>query len=68
MRDLAAVRRHSREIDDHRIRVARANLPDREQAVAEIKGGLKAKGLELLAPLEALVFVPMNQPDRLHDP
>ena len=38
----------------------------RRDAVAEIEDGIKAKSLELLLPLEALVFVPVNQSNRLH--
>ena len=66
VRHFAAVRRHAREIDHHRIGQAGANLAHREDAVAEIKGGIKTKSLELLLPLEAFVFIPVDQSDCFH--
>ena len=64
--DFAAMRRHARKIDHHRIRQTRADLAHRKHAVAEVKCGIKTKGLELLLPLEAFVFVPVDQSDCFH--
>ena len=64
MRNFATVRRNTGKIDHNRIGRVRLDRARDEQPVAKIEGGLKAKSLELLLPLEALVFVPMNQPDR----
>src|SRR5688500_5705703 len=65
MRHFTATRRKARQIDHDRLWRTRFDLARAKEAVAEIECHLKAKSLELLLPLEALVFSEVDQSDNL---